>query len=195
MKSVSLTLASVFVGALLGLSAPYAFASGGGDGGGGGGRDPAAPSNPEEKQAPSGFATHSPRAFSVKPSQLTPAEIEALRAQGFVSESEQRDSATRNWNERASAKSQAQWEKHQATAYDVTAGQGGVSLVDAVAMSAAQPTAQVSSALANQAWTLASQQARSVGVVGTVGLGGAFRPDAGFDAARSAAALPNQSVR
>ena len=198
MRGVFAILFSCLLAFLLTLPPSISFATGGGGGGGGGGRDTKkADTNPEEKKAPAGFAignAKQTRNYVVHAQPLSAAQIQALRAQGFVTETEQRDRGNQAWESRASGQSKSQWEKHQGTAYDVTARQGGVSLADAAAMSAAQPNAAVSSALADQAWATASRQAGSSGVGVTAALGGTFQPDDWFKATRAAARLPNRSA-
>lgn len=203
MKTLLNALLCLLLSGPLALQSTLAYAhgdSGGGGGGndsggdsGGGGIDRVG-SNSEKNNEPSGFAksnTKAARAFKVKAAAVPALQLQVLQAQGYVTEKEQRDRGDASWKGRASQKSITQWEKHQATAYDVAVQKGGVTLADANALAANQPNVNVSTSLANQAWSMASGQSNAANDGGTLGLGGQMNTNAQFNSARTAAALPN----
>ncbi len=156
----------------------------------------AAPVNPEKKVAPTGFSNEGSavnRSYKVNISSLTAAQIQFLKSKGYLSQEEQRDHGNKDWSDRATKKSQKQWEKHMLTALDGAAINGGISLVDANAMDISGVKNAVSKALANAAWALATSHQGSSGEGVSSGLGMAVNASPQFSNARNASTLKNLS--
>ncbi len=156
----------------------------------------AAPVNPEKSVAPTGFSNEgsaTKRSYKVNVSSLSAAQIKLLKSYGYLSQTEQRDHGNKDWSDRATQKSQSQWEKYMLTALDAAAKISGISLVDTNAMDATGVKNTVSKALANAAWSLALSHQGASGEGVSSGLGMAVNASPQFSKARNASTLKNLS--